>query len=182
MRATRTHARFGFTYCPYPLTKSKTTLYTISIATLYSNSIDTLYTKTLFMPKISEDIIRAVLDRARIEDVVGEFVTLRKAGVNMTGICPFHDDQHSGNFIVYPKKNCYRCFACEAKGGAIDFLMKHEKLSYADAIRWLGKKYGIDTDMKDFKLHSTAATTTTGTTAYVGIAERYGDEPNEYRR
>ena len=54
------------------------------------------------MPKISEDIIRAVTDAAKIEDVVGDFVTLRKAGVNMTGICPFHDDKHDGNFIVRP--------------------------------------------------------------------------------
>jgi hypothetical protein len=54
------------------------------------------------MPKISEDVIRAVTDAAKIEDVVGDFVTLRKAGVNMTGICPFHDDKHDGNFIVRP--------------------------------------------------------------------------------
>ena len=54
------------------------------------------------MPKISEDIIRMVLEQAKIEDVVGDFVTLRKAGVNMTGICPFHDDKHDGNFIVRP--------------------------------------------------------------------------------
>ncbi|MBQ1572171.1 MAG: hypothetical protein IIZ78_13675, partial [Clostridiales bacterium] len=69
------------------------------------------------MPKISEDIIRAVTDRARIEDVVSDFVTLRKAGVNLTGICPFHDDKHDGNFIVRPSTiseerhgNTYRCF------------------------------------------------------------------------
>ena len=54
------------------------------------------------MPKISEDIIRAVTDAAKIEDVVGDFVTLRKAGVNLTGICPFHDDKHDGNFIGRP--------------------------------------------------------------------------------
>ena len=100
------------------------------------------------MPKISEDIIRAVLDRARIEDVVGEFVTLRRAGVNMTGICPFHDDKHDGNFIVYPKDNCYRCFTCDAKGGAINFLMNnpHIKMSFLEAVRYLGKKYNIETD------------------------------------
>ena len=105
------------------------------------------------MPKISEDIIRAVLDRARIEDVVGEFVTLRRAGVNMTGICPFHDDKHDGNFIVRPSTiseknhgNTYRCFVCDKKGGPVQFLMEHERLSFPDAIRWLGKKYNEPVD------------------------------------
>ena len=105
------------------------------------------------MPKISEDIIRAVTDAARIEDVVGDFVTLRKAGVNMTGICPFHDDQHDGNFIVRPSSipearhgNTYRCFVCDAKGGPVQFLMNAENMTFPDAIRYLGKKYCIDVD------------------------------------
>ena len=105
------------------------------------------------MPKISEDIIRAVLDRARIEDVVGEFVTLRRAGVNMTGICPFHDDKHDGNFIVRPSTiseknhgNTYRCFVCDKKGGPVQFLMDAERMTFPDAIRWLGKKYCVEVD------------------------------------
>ena len=105
------------------------------------------------MPKISEDIIRRVTDAARIEDVVGEFVTLRKAGVNLTGLCPFHDDKTDGNFIVRPSSipekrhgNTYRCFVCDAKGGAVQFLMKSEHMSFPDAIRWLGRKYSIDVD------------------------------------
>ena len=111
------------------------------------------------MPRIDPYTIERIKNAANIVEVVSDVLGwydqqnptgLKKVGVRYTAICPFHDDQHSGNFIVYPKKNCYRCFACEAKGGAIDFLMNHEKLSYADAIRWLGKKYGIDTDMKDF--------------------------------
>ena len=103
--------------------------------------------------KISEDIIRRVTDAARIEDVVGEFVTLRKAGVNLTGICPFHDDKHDGNFIVRPSSvsekrggNTYRCFVCDKKGGPVQFLMEHERLSFPDAIRWLGKKYNEPVD------------------------------------
>ena len=106
------------------------------------------------MPKISEDIVRAVTDAAKIEEVVGDFVTLRKAGVNMTGLCPFHDDQTDGNFIVRPStlsqgrpgRNSYKCFVCGAKGGAVNFLMEAERMSFPDAIRWLGKKYSIEVD------------------------------------
>ena len=105
------------------------------------------------MPKIPDDIIRRIQDRARIEDVVGDFVTLRKAGVNLTGLCPFHPDKHDGNFIVRPSTvsekrggNTYRCFVCDKKGGPVTFLTEHERLSFPDAIRWLGKKYCIEVD------------------------------------
>lgn len=106
------------------------------------------------MPKISDDVVRAVTDAAKIEEVVGDFVTLRKAGVNMTGLCPFHDDQTDGNFIVRPStlsqgrpgRNSYKCFVCGAKGGAVNFLMESERMSFPDAIRWLGKKYSIEVD------------------------------------
>ena len=105
------------------------------------------------MPKIPDEVVKRVTDAARIEDVVGEFVTLRKAGVNLTGLCPFHDDKTDGNFIVRPSSipearhgNTYRCFVCDAKGGAVQFLMKAEHMSFPDAIRWLGRKYSIDVD------------------------------------
>ena len=98
------------------------------------------------MAKIPQNIIDKILETAKIEEVVGDFLELRKTGIRYTAICPFHDDRHDGNFIVYPKGNCYKCFVCEAKGGAVDFLMNYEKLSYPDAIRWLGKKYHIETD------------------------------------
>ena len=105
------------------------------------------------MPKISDDIIRAVTDAAKIEDVVGDFVTLRKAGVNLTGLCPFHDDKTDGNFIVRPSSipearhgNTYRCFVCDKKGGPVQFLMDHARLSFPDAIRWLGKKFNEPVD------------------------------------
>ena len=102
------------------------------------------------MAKIDKFIIERILDAARIEEVVGDFVDLKKKGVRYLGLCPFHDDRHLGSFVVYPKGNCYKCFKCGAKGGVVDFLMAHEKLSYPDAIRWLGKKYSIETDMQDF--------------------------------
>ena len=106
------------------------------------------------MAKIEQWIIDKVKDAADIVEVVGDFVDLRKAGVNYTGCCPFHDDQNDGNFIVRPKGakdygNTFHCFVCMRKGeggGPVDFLMKHERLSFADAIRWLGKKYHIEVD------------------------------------
>ena len=102
------------------------------------------------MGKINKHIIDRILAASRIEEVVGDFVDLKKKGVRYLGLCPFHDDRHLGSFVVYPKGNCYKCFQCGAKGGVVDFLMAHEKLSYPDAIRWLGKKYSIETDMTDF--------------------------------
>lgn len=102
------------------------------------------------MAKIDDYIINEIKERADIYEVVSDFVDLRKTGVRYTGICPFHDDQHDGNFIVYPKKNIFKCFSCGEKGGPVEFLMKHENLSFIDTIRWLGKKYNIETDMTDF--------------------------------
>ena len=111
------------------------------------------------MAKIEKWIIDKILETAKIEEVVSEILGdyssqnrtgLKKKGVRYTAICPFHDDRHNGNFIVYPKGNCFKCFSCGAAGGVVDFLMKHERLTYPDAIRWLGKKYNIKTDMTDF--------------------------------
>ena len=104
------------------------------------------------MAKIRKDIIDHILDVARIEEVISDFpdVKLRKKGVRYEGICPFHEDRDYGNFSVYPKENCYRCSKCDAKGGVVDFLMAHEKLSYPDAIRYLGKKYNIEVDNVPF--------------------------------
>lgn len=102
------------------------------------------------MPKIDDYIVRRVIESANIVDVVGDFLKLRKTGTRYTAICPFHDDRHDGNFIVYPKGNCFRCFTCDAKGGTVDFLMRHCGMTFPDAIRWLGKKYSIETDMTDF--------------------------------
>ena len=105
------------------------------------------------MPKIPDEIVKRIQDIAKIEDVVGDFVALRKAGVNLTGLCPFHDDRHDGNFIVRPSSvpekrggNTYRCFVCDKKGGPVTFLMEHERLSFPDAIRWLGRKYNEPVD------------------------------------
>lgn len=110
------------------------------------------------MPKIDKQIIDKILEAANIEEVIQECLGsygpnnragLKKTGVRYKALCPFHDDRSLGSFIVYPKGNCYKCFSCGAKGGVVEFLMNHEKLSYPDAIRWLGKKYNIDVDNVD---------------------------------
>ena len=107
------------------------------------------------MPKINEETIEKIMDAARIEEVIQDCLGsygpnnpsgLKKSGVRYKALCPFHDDKSMGSFIVYPKGNCYKCFSCGAKGGVIEFLMEHEKLSYPDALRWLGKKYSIPVD------------------------------------
>ena len=102
------------------------------------------------MAGIDRIIIDRILETAKIEEVVGDFIDLKKKGVRYLGLCPFHDDRHLGSFVVYPKGKCYKCFVCGAKGGVVDFLKNHEHLSFPDAIRWLGKKYNIETDMQDF--------------------------------
>ena len=104
------------------------------------------------MPGIDKIVIDRVLDAAKIEEVIGDFdnIKLKKKGVRYLGYCPFHDDRHVGSFVVYPKKQCFKCFSCGAKGGVVEFLKMHEHLSFPDAIRWLGKKYNIETDMTDF--------------------------------
>lgn len=98
---------------------------------------------------IDEPTIERIKQRARIEEVVADFVQLRRRGTRYVGLCPFHDDRHVGNFSVFPPRNVYRCFACQAHGDSVDFIMRHLGLTFADAIRWLGQKYAIPTDMKN---------------------------------
>lgn len=99
---------------------------------------------------IDKAIVDSILSRARIEEVVGDFVKLKRKGPRYVGLCPFHDDRHVGNFSVYPAKNVFTCFACNKSGDPVTFLRLKENLSFADAVRWLGKKYNIETDMTDF--------------------------------
>ena len=92
---------------------------------------------------IDQPTIDRILDAANIVDVVSEFVTLRKRGKNYVGLCPFHSDK-SPSFYVSPAKNICKCFACGEGGTAVHFIMKHEQLSYYDALRFLAKKYNIE--------------------------------------
>ena len=97
---------------------------------------------------IDRATIDKIMDATNIVDVVGEFVTLRKAGVNYKGLCPFHDDT-TPSFMVSPSKQICHCFACGEGGNAVNFLMKHEQITYPEALRWLAKKYNIEIQEKE---------------------------------
>lgn len=94
---------------------------------------------------ISRSTIDRVMDTARIEEVVGDFVTLKKRGGNYIGLCPFHNEK-SPSFTVTPAKGIYKCFGCGASGNSVGFLMEHEHLSYPDAIRQLAQRYNLEVE------------------------------------
>ncbi|HAH24923.1 MAG TPA: hypothetical protein DCL77_14415 [Prolixibacteraceae bacterium] len=91
---------------------------------------------------IPEKVISDVLAASNIKDIVSEFVTLKKKGVNYTGCCPFHNEK-TASFTVSPAKNIYKCFGCGAGGTPIDFIMNHEAINFPQAVEYLAKKYGI---------------------------------------
>ena len=92
---------------------------------------------------IDRATVDRIIDAAQIVDVVSEFVTLRKSGVNYKGLCPFHDDRNP-SFMVSPAKNICHCFVCGKGGTPAGFLMEHEQITYPEALRWLAKKYNIE--------------------------------------
>ena len=92
---------------------------------------------------IPEETIEKILDATDIVEVISEFIELKKAGVNYKGLCPFHQD-HTPSLCVSPSRQIFKCFVCGEGGNAVGFLMKHEKMTYAEALRWLAKKYSID--------------------------------------
>ncbi len=92
---------------------------------------------------IDRATVERILDAAQIVDVVSEFVTLRKRGVNYVGLCPFHEDK-TPSFYVSPAKGVCKCFACGEGGSAVHFVMKHEQITYPEALRWLARKYNIE--------------------------------------
>jgi DNA primase len=92
---------------------------------------------------IDHSTIQRILDAADITDVVSEFVTLRRRGVNMLGLCPFHNEK-TPSFTVSPAKGIFKCFGCGKGGNAVNFIMEHESLSYPEALKWLARKYNID--------------------------------------
>ena len=92
---------------------------------------------------IDKQTVAKILDAAQIVDVVSDFVTLRKRGVNYIGLCPFHDEK-TGSFTVSPAKGIFKCFGCGKGGGPVHFIMEHEQLDYPGALRNLAKKYHIE--------------------------------------
>ena len=92
---------------------------------------------------IDRQTVDRILDAANIVDVVSDFVTLRRAGANLKGLCPFHDDR-TPSFMVSPSKNICKCFACGKGGTPVHFIMEHEQMTYPEALRYLAKKYNIE--------------------------------------
>ena len=92
---------------------------------------------------IPQETVDLILDTARIEDVIGDFVTLRRRGANLVACCPFHNEK-TPSFYVSPSKGIYKCFGCGKAGSAVGFLMEYEHLGYVEALRYLAKKYHIE--------------------------------------
>lgn len=92
---------------------------------------------------ISEKSVQEILETAKVEEVVQEFVNLKRRGANLIGLCPFHTEK-TPSFTVSPSKNIYKCFGCGEGGNAVQFLMEHEQLSFPEALRYLAKRYGIE--------------------------------------
>ena len=97
------------------------------------------------IPKLTID---KIIDTARVEDVIGDFITLKKRGANLLGLCPFHGEK-SPSFTVSPAKGIYKCFGCGKSGTAVNFIMDHESLSYPEALKYLANKYGIEVVEKE---------------------------------
>ena len=92
---------------------------------------------------IPQKTVQEILDTAKIEDVVGDFVNLKKAGANLKGLCPFHNEK-TPSFVVSPAKNICKCFGCGKGGDPVRFMMNHDNLSFPDALRYLAARYNIE--------------------------------------
>ena len=111
---------------------------------LFKNHLRTVLTELYtFALMIDHATIERILDVAEIADVVSDFVTLRRRGVNMLGLCPFHNEK-TPSFTVSPAKGIFKCFGCGRGGNSVNFIMEHESLTYPEALKWLAKKYHID--------------------------------------
>lgn len=97
---------------------------------------------------IPRETIERVFDAAKIEDVVGSYVTLKKKGANLLGLCPFHHEK-TGSFTVSPSKGIFKCFGCGKAGNAVSFVMEIEQCSYVDAIRQLAQRYHIEIEDRE---------------------------------
>ena len=97
---------------------------------------------------IPREVIEKIHSAAKIEEVVSDYVTLRKRGANLIGLCPFHNEK-TGSFTVSPSKGIYKCFGCGVSGNAIGFIMEIEQCSYVEALKQLGKKYHIEVEERE---------------------------------
>ncbi|HEY5590319.1 MAG TPA: DNA primase [Paludibacter sp.] len=97
---------------------------------------------------IDQTTIDRITDAAQIQDVVSDYVTLKKRGVNLLGLCPFHNEK-TPSFIVSPGKGIFKCFGCGKGGNAVHFIMGHEQISYYEALKFLAKKYNIEVQERE---------------------------------
>ena len=97
---------------------------------------------------IPKETIDKIVQESRVEEVIGDFVALKKRGVNMLGNCPFHNEK-TPSFTVSPAKGIYKCFGCGVSGNSINFIMEHEQMSYPEALKYLAKKYHIEIKEKE---------------------------------
>ncbi len=97
---------------------------------------------------IKPETIQTIIETAHVEEVVGDFVSLKKRGVNYIGLCPFHNEK-TPSFVVSPAKGIYKCFGCGKAGNAVNFVMEHEHYSYPEALRYLAKKYSIEIEEEE---------------------------------
>ncbi len=107
---------------------------------------------------IDRSTIDRIMAAADIVDVVGEFVTLRRSGANYKGLCPFHDEK-TPSFMVSPSKQLCKCFSCGNGGNVVKFVMQHEQMTYPEALKWLGKRYGIEVKEREQTAEQKAAAT-----------------------
>lgn len=132
-----THKFFKLMYCPKKITIEALTVFHLN------NPSNFCKLAKILAPVIKPEIIDKIFDSARIEEVVGDFVNLKKRGVNMLGLCPFHNEK-TPSFTVSPAKGIYKCFGCGKGGNAVNFIMEHEHFSYPDALKYLALKYSIE--------------------------------------
>jgi len=97
---------------------------------------------------IPKETIDKIFDAARIEEVVGDYVTLKKRGANLLGVCPFHNEK-TPSFTVSPAKGIYKCFGCGKAGNSVNFMMDHDQMTYPEALKYLAKKYNIEIEEKE---------------------------------
>lgn len=97
---------------------------------------------------IPRETIDKIYSAAKIEEVVSDYVTLKKRGANLIGLCPFHNEK-TGSFTVSPSKGIYKCFGCGVSGHAVGFIMEIEQCSYVEALKQLGKKYHIEVEERE---------------------------------
>ncbi|HQQ02021.1 MAG TPA: DNA primase [Bacteroidales bacterium] len=97
---------------------------------------------------IPEATISLIIETARIEEVIGEFVNLRRRGANLVGLCPFHNEK-TPSFTVSPVKGFYKCFGCGAAGNVVKFLMEYEHYTYSEALKYLARKYNIEIEERE---------------------------------